>query len=91
MELIVRDLSLVWTKFDNSHLNEKSPGPTAEQTNVMLPYTLATTLFGRTVTFGGYTIKITVLVANTLRVHIEAVQYEEYLALLHCVQTYYVN
>ena len=85
MELIVRDLSLVWTKFvDNSHLNEKSPSPTAEQTNVMLPYTLATTLFGRIVTIGGDTIRMTVLVASTLRVHIEAVQYEEYsyLALL---------
>ena len=77
MELIVRDLSLVWTKFDDSHLNKKSPSPTAQQTNVTFPYTLTTTLFGRIVTIGGDTIKITVLVASTLRVHIEVVQYEE--------------
>ena len=56
-ELIVRDLSLAWTKFDDYHLYEKSPIPKAEHKNVALPYTLAMKLLGLIVTFGGDTIK----------------------------------
>lgn len=54
-ELMVRDLPVVRTKFDNSHLYEKSSCPIAEQTNVTLSNTLAVVLLGLMVTTGGVT------------------------------------
>jgi len=55
-ESIVRELSVL-IKFDESHWNEKSPNPIAEQTNVTLSYILTVTLLGLIVTIGGDTIQ----------------------------------
>jgi len=73
----VRDLSLVSTECDDSHLNVKSPRPTAEQTNVTLPSTFAVILFGTIVMIGGDTIRMRILVY--LRIYI-VVQVEENLS-----------
>ena len=46
------------TEFNDSHLNKRSPSPTAEQRNVTVSYNLTVTLLGSIVTFGGETKKI---------------------------------
>jgi len=59
----VKELSVL-IKFDGSHLNEKSPNPIAEQTNVTLSVILTVTLLGLIVTIGGDTTKHKTLVAS---------------------------
>ena len=43
------------SKFGDSHSNEKSPNPTAEQVNVIVPYNFVVMVFGSMVTLGGDT------------------------------------